>query len=128
VQRSRTRFDGRGGKEPRHFPAGESSALVDGLILLSDELVETHEPLPRTENTVDLPVLTVAEAPAPAQPILDGLAADLGLIPNFAATIAASPTLLAGFDALRRAVGDPSFDPIRREVAGVAVGVAGDNR
>lgn len=76
---------------------------------------------------MDLPILTVAEAPAEARPILDGIAADLGMIPNFAATIAASPTLLAAFDGVRRAVGDPSFDPIRREVVGVAVGVAVDN-
>jgi alkylhydroperoxidase family enzyme len=77
---------------------------------------------------MDLPILTSDAAPAAAQPILDGIAADVGMIPNFAATIAASPTLLGAFDGLRRAVGDPSFDPVRREVVGVAVGVAVDNR
>jgi alkylhydroperoxidase family enzyme len=60
--------------------------------------------------------------------MLEGIAADLGLVPNLAATIAASPTLLTAFDGLRRSVGDPSFDPLRREIAGLAVGVAVDNR
>jgi alkylhydroperoxidase family enzyme len=76
---------------------------------------------------MDLPILTVDTAPAAAQPILEGIAADLGFVPNLAATIAASPTLLRAFDGLRRAVGDESFDPRLRETAGVAVGVAVDN-
>ena len=76
---------------------------------------------------MDLPILTRDTAPAASQPLLDGIAADLGFVPNFAATIAASPTLLAGFDGLRRAVGDASFDPLRRETVGLAVGVAVDN-
>lgn len=74
-----------------------------------------------------LPILTRQSAPAASQPILDGIAADLGFVPNLAATIAASPTLLAGFDGLRRAVSDDSFNPVHREIAGVAVGVAVDN-
>jgi alkylhydroperoxidase family enzyme len=76
---------------------------------------------------MDLPILTTDTAPEASRPLLDGIAADLGFVPNFAATIAASPTLLAGFDGLRRAVGDGSFDPVRREVVGLAVGVAVDN-
>jgi len=76
---------------------------------------------------MDLPILTVDTAPAAAQPILEEIAADLGFVPNLAATIAASPTLLRAFDGLRRAVGDESFDPRLRETAGVAVGVAVDN-
>jgi len=76
---------------------------------------------------MDLPILTTTTAPAASRPLLDGIATDLGFVPNFAATIAASPTLLAGFDGLRRAVGDASFDPVRREVAGLATGVAAGN-
>jgi alkylhydroperoxidase family enzyme len=76
---------------------------------------------------MDLPILTVETAPATSQPLLEGIAADLGFVPNFAATIAASPTLLQAFDGLRRAVGDNSFDPRLRETAGLAVGVAVDN-
>ena len=41
--------------------------------------------------------------------------------------MAASPTLLAGFDGLRRAVADARSTPLRRETVGLAVGVAVDN-
>ena len=76
---------------------------------------------------MNLHVLTPANAPAASRPILDGIAGDLGFVPNLAAVTAASPTLLAAFDALRRAVSDPTFAPVHREIAGVAVGVAVDN-
>jgi alkylhydroperoxidase family enzyme len=76
---------------------------------------------------MDLCILTPADAPPASQPLLGGIAADLGFVPNLALTIAASPTLLAGFDGLRRAVADSSFEPVRREIAGLAVGVAVDN-
>ena len=48
--------------------------------------------------------------------------------PNLAATAAASPALLAGFDGMRRAVASTKLDPVLREIAGLAVGVAVDNR
>ena len=77
---------------------------------------------------MNLDVLTSDTAPAASQPILDGIAADLGFVPNLASVAAASPTLLAAFDALRRAVADPAFPPLHREIAGLAVGVAVDNK
>jgi alkylhydroperoxidase family enzyme len=77
---------------------------------------------------VDLPILTADTAPEASRSILAGIADDLGFVPNLAATAATSPTLLAGLDALRRAVAAGDFDPVHREVAGVAVGVAIDNR
>jgi alkylhydroperoxidase family enzyme len=76
---------------------------------------------------MNLEVLTTADAPVASQPILDGIAADLGFVPNLAAVTAASPTLLAAFDSLRRTVNDHSFDAVRREIAGLSVGVAVDN-
>jgi alkylhydroperoxidase family enzyme len=76
---------------------------------------------------MELEILPRHAAPAASQPLLDGIAADLGFVPNLAAVLAASPTLLAGFDGLRRAVSDSSFDPVHREIAGLAVGVAVDN-
>jgi alkylhydroperoxidase family enzyme len=75
-----------------------------------------------------LTIHTTESAPPESKPILDGIARDLGLVPNFAAAIAASPALLSAFDGLRRAVGSGDLDAISREVAGVAVGVAVDNR
>jgi alkylhydroperoxidase family enzyme len=76
---------------------------------------------------MNLHILTPDNAPLAARPMLDGIAADLGFVPNLAAVTAASPTLLAAFDALRRTVSDPTFVPVHREIAGVAVGVAVDN-
>jgi alkylhydroperoxidase family enzyme len=76
---------------------------------------------------MNLNVLAPDNAPAASRPILDGIAAGLGFVPNLAAVTAASPTLLAAFDGLRRTVSDPAFDPVHREIAGVAVGVAVDN-
>lgn len=76
---------------------------------------------------MNLHILTSDNAPTAARPILDGIAAELGFVPNLAAVTAASPTLLSAFDALRRTVSDPTFAPVHREIAGVAVGVAVDN-
>ena len=76
---------------------------------------------------MQLTIQTLDSAPADSRPIMQGIAADLGLVPNLAATAATSPALLAGFDGLRRAVGSTKLDPVLREVAGLAVGVAVDN-
>ncbi len=76
---------------------------------------------------MNLHILTPGDAPAASRAVLDGIAADLGFVPNLAAATAASPTLLSAFDALRRTVSDETFDPVHREIAGVAVGVAVDN-
>ena len=76
---------------------------------------------------MNLSVLTPDSAPAPSRPILDGIAADFGFVPNLAAVTAASPTLLAVFDAIRRTVADPTFTAVHREIAGIAAGVAIDN-
>jgi alkylhydroperoxidase family enzyme len=76
---------------------------------------------------MQLPIHSVHDAPAPSRPILQGIADDLGLVPNLAAVAAGSPALLAGFDGLRRAVGSAGLDPVLREVTGLAVGVVVDN-
>ena len=77
---------------------------------------------------MQLTVHTLDNAPAESRPVLEGIAADLGLVPNLAATAATSPALLAGFDGLRRAVATTKLDPVLREITGLAVGVAVDNR
>lgn len=76
---------------------------------------------------MDLKIHTTDSAPAESRPLLEGIAQDLGFVPNLAAVIAGSSTLLAGFDGLRRAVGSGTLDPGLREAAGLAVGVAVDN-
>jgi alkylhydroperoxidase family enzyme len=74
-----------------------------------------------------LTIQTNDSAPEQSRPILEGIAGDLGFVPNMARVIATSPTLLTIFEAMRRAVGSVSIDPVYREIAGVAVGVAADN-
>lgn len=76
---------------------------------------------------MNLDILTAETAPPGSRSLLDGIAADIGFVPNLAAVTSASPTLLAAFDALRRAVADPTFAPVHREIVGLAVGVAVDN-
>src|SRR5262245_60104963 len=73
-----------------------------------------------------LDIHTTGSAPDASRPLLDGIDADLGFIPNVAASIAASPALLAAFDGMRRAVA--TTDAVHREIAGLATGVAVDNR
>jgi alkylhydroperoxidase family enzyme len=77
---------------------------------------------------MELTIHSPDSAPEASKPILDGIRDDLGMVPNMAATAAGSPALLRAFDGLRRAVGSGELDPVAREVAGVAVGVAVDNR
>jgi alkylhydroperoxidase family enzyme len=77
---------------------------------------------------MQLSILTSDQLPTASRDVIDGIRADLGVVPNLAATAAASPALLAGFDGLRRAVASTTVDPVLRETAGVAVGVAVDNR
>lgn len=76
---------------------------------------------------MQLTIHTRATAPAGSRPLIDGIVADLAVLPNLAAAIAASPALLTAFDGMRRAVGSGSLDPVHREAAGVAVGVVVDN-
>ena len=76
---------------------------------------------------MQLVIYSADNAPDASKTILDGIAADLGFVPNMAGAAAGSPALLSAFDGLRRAVGSGQLDPVAREVAGVAVGVAVDN-
>jgi alkylhydroperoxidase family enzyme len=75
-----------------------------------------------------LTIHTTNTAPDESRPVLEGIQADLGFIPNLAASTATSPALLAGFDGLRRAVAATKVDPVDREVAGLATGVVVGNR
>jgi alkylhydroperoxidase family enzyme len=77
---------------------------------------------------MDLTIHTADTAPEASRTILDGIANDLGMVPNVAGAVANSPSLLSAFDALRRAVSSGELDPIVRETAGLAVGVTVDNR
>jgi alkylhydroperoxidase family enzyme len=77
---------------------------------------------------MQLTIHTLDSAPADSRALLEGIQADLGLLPKLAAATAESPTLLRAFDAMRRAVAAGTLDPVHRELAGLTVGVAVDNR
>lgn len=77
---------------------------------------------------MQLTIYTPETGPHASKEILDGIATELGFIPNMAGAAAGAPALLSAFDGLRRAVGSGDLDPVAREVAGLAVGVAVDNR
>ena len=76
---------------------------------------------------MQLPFRTTHDAPAASRPILEGIADDLGLVPNLAAVAGNSSALLAGLDGMRRAAGANRAGPVLREVAGLVAGVAVDN-
>lgn len=76
---------------------------------------------------MELTIHSPETAPDASRPFLEGIADDLGLVPHLAGVVAGSPTLLAAFDGLRRAVAAGELDPVLREVAGLATGVAVDN-
>jgi alkylhydroperoxidase family enzyme len=77
---------------------------------------------------MQLTIHTPDNAPAASKELLDGIAADIGFVPNMAGVAAGTPVLLRAFDAIRRAVRSGGLDPVAREVAGLAVGVAVDNQ
>src|SRR5882724_7076963 len=76
---------------------------------------------------MELVIHTAETAPDGARQVLDGIAGDLGFVPNLAGTAAGSAALVGGFDALRRAAGSTGIDPVDREIAGLAVGVHAGN-
>jgi AhpD family alkylhydroperoxidase len=65
---------------------------------------------------VAFPVHTAETAPPGAQPLLRGLQASLGMVPNLAASMAESPELLEGFLQIRRILHNGSFSPAEIQV------------
>ena len=66
-------------------------------------------------------VHTVESAPPASATLLRGLKEQVGFIPNLAATMAESPTLLEAFLGLRSVAGRSSLDPVAREILAIAV-------
>ena len=67
------------------------------------------------------PVHTLHTAPEGSKPLLRGLHEQVGFVPNLAASMAESPTLLEGFGTLRRIAGSGTLSPLEREVVALAV-------
>lgn len=64
--------------------------------------------------------------PSASQPFLDGLQKEVGFVPNLAAAMAASPTLIEGFTTIRKVLSRSAFPPVEREAISLAVSVAND--
>ena len=61
------------------------------------------------------PPLALDEAPAGSRPALERLRSSVGMIPNLAAAMSASPALIEGFVAVREAFQRATLRPIERE-------------
>ena len=64
---------------------------------------------------------TAESAPAASRPLLQGLQEQAGFLPNLAATMAESPTLLEAFLSLRSIAARGSLDAVAREAVAIAV-------
>ena len=69
---------------------------------------------------------TTESAPAGSRRFLEGLQKEIGFLPNLAATMGESPTLIEGFTSLRSILGRSAFTPVERETISLAVSVAND--
>lgn len=74
----------------------------------------------------DFPIHTVDSAPETSRPILRALAQQVGFVPNLAATMATSPTLLESFTSVRSTLGGGSLKGPERET--IALVVSQENR
>lgn len=69
-------------------------------------------------------VYTLETAPEASRPVLEKLKENVGAIPNLAATMAESPTLIDAFVTLRGIWQNSSFSPLEREVVAATNAVA----
>ena len=69
---------------------------------------------------------TTETAPEGSRAALAAIRERIGFVPNLAATIASSPTALAGFGALQDSLGGSTITRLEREVAGLAVSFEND--
>ena len=72
------------------------------------------------------PIHTVDTAPPDSRAALEALRQDVGFVPNLAATMAESPTLIEAFTTLRRILGRSAFAPVERETIALAVSFQND--
>ena len=64
--------------------------------------------------------------PTASQPFLDGLQKEIGFVPNLAAAMAESPTLIESFTTVRRILAHSAFTPLERETISLAVSFEND--
>lgn len=64
---------------------------------------------------------TIDSAPADSRAALEALRQEVGFLPNLAATMAESHTLIEGFTTLRKILGRSSLSPVERETIALSV-------
>jgi alkylhydroperoxidase family enzyme len=69
---------------------------------------------------------TIESAPAPSAASLRTLQRGLGFVPNLAATMAESPTLISGFVTLRTTLAGGELSGVEREIVALAVSLEND--
>ena len=69
---------------------------------------------------------TIDTAPADSRAALEALRQEVGFLPNLAATMAESPTLIESFTTLRKILGHSSFTPVERETIALSVSFEND--
>jgi uncharacterized peroxidase-related enzyme len=72
------------------------------------------------------PIHTIESAPSASQPFLEGLQQEIGFLPNLAATMAGSATLIEAFTSLRRIAARGELTPLERETVSLVVSFAND--
>jgi uncharacterized peroxidase-related enzyme len=73
-------------------------------------------------------VHTLETAPEGSKPALERLNESVGVIPNLAATMAESPTLIDSFVTLRTIYQNGTFTPVEREVISISNAIVNDCR
>src|SRR5262245_9948475 len=76
--------------------------------------------------TTTYPTHTFESAPEASKPLLEELKANVGMVPNLAATMAESPALLKGFLAVREIYRRTSFSPAELEVLSLTAAYEND--
>ena len=74
------------------------------------------------------PIHTIDTAHPDSRAALEGLRQEVGFLPNLAATMAESPTLIEGFTTRRTILGHSTFTPVERETIALSVSFANDSK
>jgi uncharacterized peroxidase-related enzyme len=96
---------------PARFPRGELSGDAPRRIL---------------RRMTDFKVHTTSSAPADSVSSLQALERGLGFVPNLAAAMAESPTLINGFVSLRQTLAGGELTGVEREIVALAVSLEND--
>src|ERR1044072_4000965 len=102
--------------------------MSSSLSFLPIQKKHTSLSMSQTASSTLFPQHTFDSAPAASKPTLLNLKAAVGMIPNLAAAMAESPTLIEAFAGVRAIYQSGSFSPLEREVLSLTNAVENDCR